>query len=185
MFEKCIICDRLGQDCMPNLMQLAFADLLKWIDKRQHHLGWTNQKLADESTIPLVTFNRIKSGDYDDCRYYTIRRILVALIGGIADEFPCKEKMEQNLQRIEALEQQAALAVAIEKENIELKEQLLQIEAKHNQEISAIREEDQRKIDFLRIENERKAKIIDKFLEWQSTQKHKYGGIKGEKRNVL
>ena len=74
-------------------------------------------------------------------------------------------KMEQNLQRIEALENQAALAVAIEKENRELKEKLAQIEEKHNQEISMIREEDQRKIEFLRIENERKAKIIDKFLD--------------------
>ncbi len=164
MFDKCINCDRLGQDCMPNLMQLSFADLLKWMDKRQRHLNWTNQRLYEESTIPLSTINRIKSGDHDDCRYYTIKKLLVALIGGVADEFPCKEKMEQNLQRIESLEQQAALAVAIEKENIELKEQLLQIEAKHNQEISAIREEDQRKIDFLLTENNRKAKVIDKFL---------------------
>lgn len=165
MFDKCINCDRLGQDCMPNLMQLSFPDLLKWWDKRQKHLGWTNQKLSEESTIPLGTINRIKTGDHDDCRYYTIKRILVSLIGGVADEFPCKEKMEQNIQRIEALEQQAALAVAIEKENRELKERLAQIEAKHNLEISTIREEDQRKIDFLRIENERKAKIIDRFLE--------------------
>ena len=165
MFDKCINCDRLGQDCMPNLMQLSFADLLKWMDKRQRHLNWTNQRLYEESTIPLSTINRIKSGDYDDCRYYTIRKLLVALIGGIADEFPCKEKMEQNLQRIESLEQQAALAVAIEKENIELKEQLLHIEAKHNQEISAIREEAQRKIDFLLTENNRKGKVIDKLIE--------------------
>lgn len=165
MFDKCINCDRLGQDCMPNLMQLSFADLLKWIDKRQRHLNWTNQRLYEESTIPLGTINRIKSGDYDDCRYYTIRKLLVALIGGIADEFPCKEKMEQNLQRIETLEQQAALAVAIEKENHELKERLAQIEVLHSQEINTIREENQRKIDYLRIENERKAKIIDKFLD--------------------
>lgn len=164
MFEKCINCDRLGQDCMPNLMQLSFTDLLKWVEKRQRHLNWTNQKLADQSTIPLGTVNRIKSGDYDDCRYYTIRRILVALIGGVADEFPCKEKMEQNLQRIDALEHQAALAMSIEKENNELKERLAQLEAKHRQEISMIREESQKKIDYLRIENDRKAKIIDKFL---------------------
>lgn len=164
MFDKCINCDRLGQDCMPNLMQLSFADLLKWMEKRQRYLNWTNQKLYEESTIPLSTINRIKSGDYDDCRYYTIRKLLVALIGGIADEFPCKEKMEQNLQRIETLENQAALAVAIEKENRELKERLSQIEAMHSQEISTIHEENQRKIDFLKVENERKAKIIDKLL---------------------
>lgn len=165
MFEKCIICDRLGQDCMPNLMQLSFSDLLKWIDKRQRHLAWTNQRLADESTIPTGTIARIKTGEYDDCRYYTIRKILVALVGGIADEFPCKEKMEQNLERIGLLEQQAALAVKFEKENLELQERLLKLEAAHAQEISTLREESKRKIDFLLIENERKSKIIDKFLE--------------------
>lgn len=143
MFEKCINCDRLGQDCMPNLMQLSFADLLKWIDKRQRHLGWTNQRLADESTIPFGTITRIKTGDHDDCRYYTIKRILVSLIGGVADEFPCKEKMEQELQRMESLEKQAARVAELEKELVEA----------------------QKKINYLLIENERKGKTIDKLLE--------------------
>lgn len=165
MFEKCIDCDRIGQDCIPNLMQLAFPDLLKWIEKRQRYLGWTNQKLADESTIPLGTINRVKTGDYDDCRYHTVRKLLVVLFGGVAGEFPCKEKMEQNLERIGLLEQQAALAVKFEKENLELQERLLKLEAAHAQEIDLLREENKRKIDFLIVENDRKAKIIDKFLE--------------------
>lgn len=143
MFEKCINCDRLGQDCMPNLMQLSFTDLLKWVEKRQRHLNWTNQKLADNSTIPLGTINRVKSGDYDDCRYYTIRRILVALIGGVADEFPCKEKLERELQRMESLEKQAMRVAELEKELSEA----------------------QRKIEYLRVENERKGRVIDKLLD--------------------
>ena len=143
MFDKCINCERLGQDCMPNLMQLSFADLLKWMEKRQKHLGWTNQKLSDESTIPLGTVNRIKSGDYDDCRYYTIKRILVALVGGIADEFHCKEKTEREFARLESLEKQAERVIELEKELSEA----------------------QRKIEYLRVENDRKGRIIDKMLD--------------------
>lgn len=143
MFEKCINCERLGQDCMPNLMQLSFSDLLKWMEKRQKHLGWTNQKLADVSTIPLGTITRIKTADCDDCRYYTIRRILVALIGGVADEFPCKEKLERELQRVESLEKQAMRVAELEKELSEA----------------------QHKIECLRIENERKGRVIDKLLD--------------------
>ena len=120
MFEKCLKCERIGQDCIPNLMQLPFAELLKWWDARQKVLGWTNQHLADESTIPLGTIIRIKTGDYDDCRYYTIKKIIVALIGGIADEFPCKENHEKELQRMESLEKQVARAAELEKENAEL-----------------------------------------------------------------
>ena len=143
MFDKCINCERLGQDCMPNLMQLSFAELLKWCDKRQHHLKWTNQKLSDESTIPFGTITRIKTGDYDDCRYYTIKKILVALIGGIADEVPCKEKMEQELQRMASLEKQAGRVTELEKEL----------------------EDSKKKIDFLIAENERKGRIIDRLLD--------------------
>lgn len=150
MFEKCIKCERLGQDCMPNLMQLSFSDLLKWWEQRQKHLAWTNQKLADHSTIPLATINRIKSGDHDDCRYYSIRKILVSLIGGIADEFPCKEKMEQQFQHMETLERQAAKAAELEKENAELKERLAHIDEIHRNDARAIRAEYREEIAFLK-----------------------------------
>lgn len=150
MFEKCLKCERLGQDCMPNLMQLSFADLLKWWDSRQRLLGWTNQRLADESTIPLGTIARIKGGDNDDCRYYTIRKILLALIGGIADEFPCKEKMERELQHKETLEKQAARAGELEAENARLKDYITRIEDLHNQEMHSMREEYREEIQFLK-----------------------------------
>jgi predicted transcriptional regulator len=140
----------MGNDCMPNLMQLPFADLLKWWDKKQKALGWTNQKLADESTIPVGTIIRIKTGDHDDCRYYTIRRILVALIGGIADEFPCKEKMEHELQRMEALEKQAAKAEVLEKENAEMKERLAHIDEMHRNDMRIMRDEYREEIQFLK-----------------------------------
>ena len=172
MFEKCINCDRIGNDCVPNLMKLPFPELLLWWNKRQKFLGWTNNKLEEESGIPLGTIVRIKGGDNADCRYHTIRKITIALIGGVTGEFPCKEKMEQELQRMDTLEKQAALSLALEKENIELKARLLEIETIHRQDKSKINEEAQRKIDYLRseieylrIENDRKAKIIDKFLD--------------------
>ena len=117
MFEKCIKCDRLGENCVPNLMLLSFHDLLQWWAKRQKHLEWTNQDLADYSKVPVGTINRIKSGDYDDCKYSTIRSILIALIGGTKDEFSCTAQVEKELQQMEALEKQAAKLSVVEKEN--------------------------------------------------------------------
>ena len=110
MFEKCIKCERLGQSCAPNLMVLPFQDLIQWCTKRQKYLEWTNQELADRSTVPVGTINRIKAGNYADCKYTTIRNILIALMGGTTDEFPCAEQMEE-------LEKQAAKYTAVEKEN--------------------------------------------------------------------
>lgn len=153
MYEKCIACDSIGVSCVPNLTRMEFPALIQWCIKRQKHLGWTNQMLADKSKVPIGTINRIKAGDYMDCKYSTIRSILIALIGGTEDEFPCNKQIEKELEQIEALEKQTAKLSVVEKE------------------MQLLREESQKKVDhllaeinYLRQENERKAKIIDKFL---------------------
>ena len=152
MFEKCIQCNRLGENCVPNLMLLPFPDLIQWAIKRQKHLGWTNQNLADKSKVPVGTINRIKAGDYLDCRYSTIKNILIALIGGTTDEFPCTEQVEKELKQLESLEQQAAKLAGVEKENKALKARLNKIDEQHRKDIRVIKEEYQEQIAFLKEE---------------------------------
>lgn len=159
MFDKCIKCNRLGESCVPNLMLLPFSELIQWWDKRQKHLGWTNKTLEDKSKVPLGTINRIKGGDYMDCKYSTIRSILIALIGGTSDEFSCTEQVEKELQQMEQLEKQAAKLTVVEAENEMLKnrlkdvDKLLQnIEGQHRQDIRAVKEEYQEQITFLKEE---------------------------------
>lgn len=148
MFEKCITCPRIGEDCVPNLWLLPFHDLIQWCIKKQKHIGWTNQVWADKSKVPVGTINRIKAGD-TDCKYSTIRSLAISLIGGTTDEFSCTEQVEKELRNMERLEQQAAKMASVEKENEELR-----------QRIAECREMNI----FLKQENERKAKIIDKFI---------------------
>ena len=149
MFDKCIKCNRMGESCVPNLMLLPFSDLMQWCSKRQKYLDWTNQILADRSKVPASTISRVKA-DEEDCKYSTIRNILIALIGGTTDEFACTEQVEKELQQIDKLERQAAKMSSVEKENEELKLRL-----EEYRELNA----------FLKKENERKAKIIDKYLD--------------------
>lgn len=124
MFDKCIKCPKIGESCVPNLMLLPFPNLIQWCIKRQKYLGWSNQTLADKdkSNVPVGTINRIWAGDYQDCRYSTIKNILIALIGGTTDEFSCTEQVERELRHMEQLEQQAAKTASVEKENAELKQ---------------------------------------------------------------
>ncbi len=143
MFNRCIKCERIGQDCVPNLLALPWTDLMNWWKERQKFLGWTNQDLSDISGIPVGTINRIKAVE-DDARYSTMRSIIHALLGGYSVEFPCQKKLDQEFAQIETLEKRCA----------ELDTQ-----------IQAAQEEAQKKIDYLRTENDRKAKIIDKLLE--------------------
>lgn len=141
MFEKCIPCKKIGHSCVPNLMLLPFPDLIQWCTKRQKHLGWTNQILADNSKVPIGTINRIKAGDYADCKYSTIKQLLVTLIGGTTDEFSCTDMVEKELQQMEQLEKQAAKLSVVEAENAMLKERLQNIDELHRQDIRIIKQE--------------------------------------------
>lgn len=121
MFEKCIACKIIGERCVPNLWRLPLPELMQWLIKFQKHLGWSNQKWADESNVPVGTINRLKAGEYADCKYSTIRSLAISVMGGTTDEFSCTEQVENELRQMEQLEQQAARMSAVEKENEELK----------------------------------------------------------------
>lgn len=150
MFEKCIKCNRMGESCVPNLMLLSFSDLMKWCGKRQKHLEWTNQTLADKSQVPIGTINRIKAGEYMDCKYSTIKHLLIALIGGTTDEFSCTEQVERELKQMEQFESQTARLTAYEAENERLKSVLSQLDEHHRNDIRIIRQEYQEQIAFLK-----------------------------------
>lgn len=156
-FEKCIKCNKIGESCVPNLMLLSFSDLLQWWSKRQKHLEWTNQTLADRSTVPVGTINRIKAGEYQDCKYSTIKNILIALIGGTTDEFACTDQVEAELRHLERLEKQAEKMAMVEQGNIELKaklseaeEKLRTIEEQHRKDVRVVMAEYKEEIAFLR-----------------------------------
>lgn len=150
MFEKCIKCNRIGESCVPNLMLLPFPNLIEWCDKRQKHLGWTNQTLADKSTVPIGTIHRIKAGEYLDCKYSTIKNILITLIGGTRDEFHCTEQVVDELAQKAELEKQAARLVEVEEENRRLKATFAEIAEQHRSDIRAVKAEYTEQIVFLK-----------------------------------
>lgn len=210
MFDKCVTCERIGQDCVPNLLALPWPELLDFWKKRQAFLGWSNQVLSDKSKIPVGTINRIKAGE-DDARYSTMRSIIHALMGGYSIEFQCQKKLDQEFAHVENLEKQCkeltsendalvAQMKAIEEahqsdaanlnnalkdleralaNNKEYKAALESIYAHHKEEMEAARADSQKKIDYLLDlveklradndnlwkENNRKGKLVDKFID--------------------
>ena len=163
MFDKCFACERLGQDCVPNLLALPWPDLLLWWKKRQAFLGWSNQLLAEKSTIPVGTINRIKAGE-DDCRYSTMRCVIHALMGGYAVEFPCQKKLDQEFAHIDTLEKKCE---ELNRANEDLTDKLQNIHSEEKlkiehlmNEISMLRNE----LEYLKLETDRKAKIVDMLL---------------------
>lgn len=151
-YEKCITCPKIGESCVPNLTRLQFPDLIQWCIKRQKYRNWTNQMLADRSTVPVGTINRIKAGEYLDCKYSTIRNLLLALVGGTIDDFPCNAQIEKELEQMELLEQQAAKLLAAEEENRVLKQRLSVLDELHRGDIRAVTAEYKEQIEFLKDE---------------------------------
>lgn len=142
----------MGESCVPNLLLLPFPDLIKWWDKRQKYLGWSNQVLASKRNVPVGTINRLKAGDYSDCKFSTMRDILLSLIGGTTDEWACTEQVERELRQMEQLEQQAAKLSVAEAENAALKERFAHLDELYRQELRAVKAEYQEEIAFLRDE---------------------------------
>lgn len=165
MFEKCITCHRLGDSCVPNIMLLPFSDLIKWCTKRQKHLEWTSQTLADRSKVPLGTINRIKAGDYMDCKYSTIKALLIALIGGTTDEFPCNEQVDKELQHMAVLEKQNEKLSVLERENEEMKARLATLDEQHRSDIRTVKAEYQEQLADYR---ERIAFLKDELKAWRT-----------------
>lgn len=146
MFDRCITCERIGHDCVPDLFVLDFPDLLAWCKKRQKFLCWTNQTLSDKSNIPVGTINRIWAGE-EDCRYSTIRHILHALMGGYSLDFPCRNVLDQELAAIETLRAQNA---DLSCRNDELSAKLSAIEDLHRNDVRAIIAEYREEVSFLK-----------------------------------
>ena len=175
MFCTCIKCDRLGLDCVPNLMALPFPDLLEWWKQRQRFLGWSNQVLSEKSNIPIGTINRIKAGE-DDCRYSTMRSIIHTLLGGYSVEFPCQKKLDQEFAHIDTLEKQNK---ELAEKNEELITKLSTIDETHRNDVRAIQGEYRDEIQYLKeqiarlerekdnlwAENTNKSKLIDMLME--------------------
>ena len=190
MFERCIKCERIGQDCVPHLLSLPWGELLDFWKKRQAFLGWSNQVLSDKSKIPVGTINRIKAGE-DDARYSTMRSIIHALLGGYSVEFPCQKKLDQEFAHFETLETQckelscvnealAAQLKALEDQHRNVEANLKDV-TKDLQRALADKADDQKKIDYLKdlveklrsdndnlwLENNRKSRYMDLMIEKQ------------------
>lgn len=165
MFDRCITCERLGQDCMPNLFELSWADLLNWWKERQKFLGWSNQVLYEKSGVPVGTINRIKAGE-DDCKYSTMRMIIHALTGGYNVEFPCQKKLDAEFAHIETLEKQCTELAST---NESLVARLQTIEETHRNDILGIVADYKERIEFLKENN---AFLREQF-KWQQERAKK------------
>lgn len=143
-YNICISCSKLGQSCDgPNFLAMTVERWCEWCHLRRDHLKWKNQTIADKAGVSKISIDRIMAGDVKDLRISTMQAVTKALVNGSWGQSPCvlvtetENKIDVDNPVIVAQCQQ-------------IQNTLDSLSAEYKNEIVAVREEAQKKIDFLR-----------------------------------
>ena len=180
-YNRCLSCQHRKVRCDgPRTAGLPLERWCEYMRDMKIANGLTNAYIAEESGISIKTIERIMAlNSEQDIMRDTARRIENAIIGSTS-KYPCYLAFEEENQPDEKKLHEALreLEHALE-DNKDYRDALNGIHASYNAEMQTIRDEAQKKIDFLlkqneqlssineflRIENDRKAKMIDKYLD--------------------
>ena len=162
-YNICISCPNIGQTCDgPNFLAMPIERFCEWCRLRRDYLGWKNQLVADKAGVSKISVDRIMAGDSKDLRITTMQAVAKALVNGSWGQYPC------------ALVAETEKEVFVDNPVIVAQCQHLQstlesLSAEYKAELAAVRNEAQRKIDFLREQiafKERQMDAKDKQIEW-------------------
>ena len=180
-YYKCLVCSHFSEKrCGIPLSRLPLEDWCVCIRvvKEAKHL--TNAYVAEKADVSIKTIEKIVALNCDqDIRRDTARRIEDAVFGDPCD-IVCYLEMADSVP--EASEKLNAAMIDLERalsDNEDIRKAMDNVQITHAAEMQAIRDEDQKKIDYLReqnlrlqrdndnlwAENIRKSKIIDSLIE--------------------
>ena len=154
-YNICISCPKIGQSCDgPNFLAMTVERWCEWCHLRRDHLKWKNQTIADKAGVSKVSIERIMSGDVKDLRITTMQAVTKALVNGSWGQSPC------------VLVSESEKDIYVDNPVIVAQCQHLQntldtIYEDYKSELATVREDAQKKIDFLREQ----IAIKDKHIE--------------------
>lgn len=180
-YYKCLVCSHFSEKrCGIPLSRLSLNDwcICIRVVKEAKHL--TNAYVAEKADVSVKTIEKIVALNCDaDIRRDTARRIEDAVFGepcGIVCYLEMADSVPEASERLNAamIDLERALS-----DNEDIRKAMDNVQISHAAEIQAIRDEDQKKIDYLReqllrlqrdndnlwAEINRKSKVIDMFLE--------------------
>ena len=155
-YNICISCPKIGQTCDgPNFLAMSVERWCEWCRLRRDHLKWKNQTIADKAGVSKISVDRIMSGDIKDLRITTMQAVTKALVNGTWGKSPCVLVTESEK---EIYTDNPVIVAQCQ----HLQNSLDTLTADYKKDLAFIREETQRKIDFLREQ----VAIKDKQIEW-------------------
>lgn len=180
-YNKCIPCQhRIEKRCDgPRTSAMPLARWCEFMRDMKEANGLTNQIIAERSGVSIKTIERIMAMNCDqDIRRETARLIEDAIIGS-SNQYPCYLAFEESVpNESEQLKDALRELERLTGDNEEYRKIQADIHTSYNKELQDVRDEAQRKIDFLRQqidrltkendrlweENARKSAIIDRFV---------------------
>lgn len=159
-YNRCLYCDHRGVSC--NGPRTAAMPLDRWREFMRDIKeveGLTYAEIARRANLPATTIEKKLSpaGDGQDIMRETARAIEDAIIG--STEHPCYMAFLDSNPNIGKASSDLEAEIARLHRDIELLHQ------SYKEELAAVRADDQKKIEYLRAENDKKDRIIERLLE--------------------
>ena len=180
-FNKCFECRSFRNGCSgPNLSVMGIERVCEFLQLARIFLNYSYQQVADGTGVSLATVKRTLTGKISDPSFFTISAISVFLLGDPKGKSPCAIPNTLSSHENEAKLNNALIDLErAMNDNKDYRQALDNIHISYNAEMQLIRDDAQKKIDFLlseverlrseseawRFENDRKGKLIDKYME--------------------
>jgi transcriptional regulator with XRE-family HTH domain len=143
-YNICISCPKIGQTCDgPNFLAMTIDRFCEWCKLRRDYLGWKNQFVADKAGVSKISVDRIMTGDSKDLRITTMQAVARALVNGVWGQSPCVLVTETEKEIY--VDNPVIVAQCQHLQNT-----LDALSEDYKKEMAYVREEAQKKIDFLR-----------------------------------
>jgi hypothetical protein len=154
-YNICVSCSRIGQTCDgPNFLAMSVDRWCEWCRLRRDYLEWKNATIAEKSGVSKITIDRIMSGDTKDLRITTMQAVTKALVNGAWGQSPCVLVTENEKEIY--VDNPVIIAQCQHLQN-----SLDALSEEYKAGMAAVREEAQKKIDFLRDQITIKDRQID------------------------
>lgn len=179
-YNRCLSCHHRKERCDgPRTSSMSLKNWCEFMRDMKELNGLTNATIAERSGVSVKTIERLMAlNDGQDIMRETARMIEDAIIGS-SNKYPCflafEETFPDNTQQLTEATRELERALA---DNKDYRDALDNIHASYHAEMNLIREDAQKKIDFLlselnrmrveceswRYENDRKGKMIDNYI---------------------
>lgn len=167
-YNLCLRCKRMSSTCDgPNVLAMKYSRLVEWCNALARKKKLSRPDIAEGSNMALGTVVNFLSERTDDVMFSTLQPIVQFLVGGCWGQYPCHqaqrymEGLELPEDRVEILETeledaikrledtQAELETA-KRNSAHMNEIIANMQASHAAELAAVREDGQKKVDYLK-----------------------------------